>query len=251
VTLSGYGILVLVEIALAIPTFLSLVFIPAPYGRHARTGWGPTLPARLGWVLMESPASLFFAWAYLLGPRWSEPVPLALLALWQLHYLYRAFVFPLRMRSEGRRMPLLVPVMAIAFNLLNGWINARWISAVGIYPAGWFGDPRFLVGTTLFLAGFAMNVDSDRRLRALRAPGETGYRIPRGGAFEWISAPNYLGEIVEWTGWALASWSPAGLAFALYTFANLAPRAFSHHRWYRERFPDYPARRRALIPFLL
>jgi hypothetical protein len=24
-----------------------------------------------------------------------------------------------------------------------------------------------------------------------------------------------------------------------------------HHRWYRETFKDYPAKRRALIPFLL
>jgi protein-S-isoprenylcysteine O-methyltransferase Ste14 len=251
VTLPGYGTLVLLEIALAVPTFLSLLFVVAPYGRHARQGWGPTLPARAGWILMESPASLFFLWVYFLGPRWSEPVPLALLALWQTHYLYRAFVFPLRMRATGRRMPLAIPAMAIGFNVLNAWINARWLSAVGTYPAGWFSDPRFLVGTALFLLGFAVNVDSDRRLRALRAPGQTGYSIPRGGAFELVSAPNYLGEIVEWTGWAIASWSPAGLAFALYTFANLAPRAFSNHRWYRERFPDYPARRRALIPFLL
>ena len=88
-------------------------------------------------------------------------------------------------------------------------------------------------------------------LRKLRAPGETGYRIPHGGAFELVTAPNYLGEIIEWTGWAIASWSPAGLAFAVYTVANLAPRAVSHHRWCRERFPEYPARRKALVPFLL
>ena len=90
-----------------------------------------------------------------------------------------------------------------------------------------------------------------RHRRRLRAPGETGYNIPRGGAFEWISCPNYLGELVEWTGWALASWSPAGLAFAVYTAANLVPRALSHHDRYRDRFPEYPPRRSALIPFLL
>jgi len=62
---------------------------------------------------------------------------------------------------------------------------------------------------------------------------------------------DYLGEIVEWTGWAVATWSLAGLAFALYTAANLAPRALSHHAWYRARFPEYPPSRRALVPFLL
>jgi protein-S-isoprenylcysteine O-methyltransferase Ste14 len=95
-----------------------------------------------------------------------------------------------------------------------------------------------------------LNKQADRTLRKLRGPGETGYKIPRGGAYTWVSCPNYLGEIVEWLGWALATWSPAGLAFAAYTAANLVPRALANHRWYRERFPDYPAERRAVIPYL-
>jgi 3-oxo-5-alpha-steroid 4-dehydrogenase 1 len=103
----------------------------------------------------------------------------------------------------------------------------------------------------LFAGGLLLNATSDLVLRGLRRPGETGYRIPRGGAFDWVSCPNYLGEIVEWAGWALATWSLPGLAFAVYTTANLAPRAVSHHRWYQERFPDYPRQRSALVPFLL
>ncbi len=249
--LDTYGWLVALEFALAIPTLLSLVFVTAPYGRHARTGWGPSIPARVGWIVMESPAVWFFVLVYLQGEGALRPVPLVFLAMWQLHYVYRSFVFPFLIRAEGRRMPVTIPAMAFLFNLLNNYVNARWISSVGSYDVAWLADPRFLVGAALFLSGFALNVVSDRTLRNLRAPGETGYRIPRGGAFEYVTAPNYLGEIVEWTGWAIATWSPAGLAFAVYTFANLAPRALSHHRWYRERFPDYPAERKALVPFLL
>ncbi len=59
-----------------------------------------------------------------------------------------------------------------------------------------------------------------------------------------------LGEIVQWAGWALATWSAAGLAFCSLTIANLAPRARSNQRWYRSEFPDYPHDRRALIPYL-
>jgi protein-S-isoprenylcysteine O-methyltransferase Ste14 len=66
-----------------------------------------------------------------------------------------------------------------------------------------------------------------------------------------VSSPNYLGEIVQWTGWAIATWSLGGLAFALYTAANLAPRALDNHRWYQDHFDDYPPRRRALIPYLV
>jgi len=85
----------------------------------------------------------------------------------------------------------------------------------------------------------------------LRKPGETGYKVPRGWLYEYVTCPNYLGEIIEWLGFALATWSLPGLAFALYTAANVGPRAFAHHRWYRERFPDYPKHRKVLIPFLL
>jgi len=247
---TSYRSLVLLEFALAVPTFLSLVFIPAPYGRYSRGGWGWSLAARWGWILMESPAPVFFAVVYFRGAHALSPSPLALFALWQLHYLYRAFLFPLRMREGARRMPVAIAAMAVAFNLLNAFVNARYVSTLGSYPPAWLADPRFLLGALVFLGGFALNVASDRTLRGLRAPGETAYRIPRGGAFEWVSCPNYLGEMVEWAGWAVASWSLAGLAFAVYTAANLAPRAFAHHAWYRRQFADYPARRRALIPFV-
>ena len=57
---------------------------------------------------------------------------------------------------------------------------------------------------------------------------------------------------MEWIGWAILTWSLAGVAFAVYTAANVGPRAFTNHRWYLEKFGDeYPKERRALIPFLL
>jgi hypothetical protein len=36
----------------------------------------------------------------------------------------------------------------------------------------------------------------------------------------------------------------------VWTAANLVPRAVANHRWYREKFSEYPARRKALIPLL-
>jgi steroid 5-alpha reductase family enzyme len=245
-----YRALVVLELALAVPTFVGLRFITAPYGRYRRAGWGPTVPARVAWIVMESPAPLLFAAVYATGAHRADLVPLLLLVLWQLHYVHRTFIYPFEMRA-GTRMPVGVIAMAIVFNVLNAYVNAHWIAAVGSYPHAWLADPRFLAGTAMFLGGLALNITSDRALRRLRGPGESGYRVPRGGAFEWVSCPNYLGEMVEWAGWALATWSLAGLAFAAYTTANLAPRALTHHDWYRERFPDYPPRRRALIPYVL
>jgi steroid 5-alpha-reductase/3-oxo-5-alpha-steroid 4-dehydrogenase 1 len=242
--------LVWTMLGLALMTFLALLYITAPYGRHQRRGWGPELPARLGWVVMESPAVLLFAWIYSLGSHRGSAAALAMLAVWQFHYVQRTFVFPFRMRNRGKRMPAVIALLALVFNCLNAYINARWISHLASYGDTWLADPRFLAGLFLFAAGWLINQRADAVLFRLRRPGESGYKIPRGGLYELVACPNYLGELVEWFGWAMLTWSTAGLAFALYTAANLVPRALSHLRWYRETFPDFPARRKALIPFL-
>jgi steroid 5-alpha reductase family enzyme len=136
----------------------------------------------------------------------------------------------------------------------NAYLNARFITHFATYPpgwtAGWLTDPRFVGGVALFLVGFAINQHADEVLRKLRGPSEQGYKIPEGGLYRFVSAPNYFGELVEWSGFALAAWSPAGLAFAVWTAANLVPRAWANHRWYRRTFPEYPTARRALVPFL-
>jgi protein-S-isoprenylcysteine O-methyltransferase Ste14 len=235
----------------AAATAVALLFTTAPYGRFLRDGWGPTLPSTAGWMLMELPAVLTIAVCFLLGDRTSNPLAIVFLGLWELHYVYRTLVFPFRRRGGRRPMPLGVVLLAVLFNVWNGYLNGRWLFALGP-PRGveWFGDPRFIVGAAMFLIGLGINFHSDNILLKLRAPGETRYEIPRGGLFRFVSAPNYLGELLEWTGWALATWSLAGLSFAVFTAANLAPRAWSNHRWYRERFADYPEERRALIPFV-
>ena len=238
-------------LALAVVTFVALQVVNAPYGRHQRSGWGPTIPNRVAWILMESPAVLLFAALFFAGEHRFETVPLVLLGLWMLHYVQRTFIFPFRIRGEGKRMALSIAAMGFGFNVLNAYVNARWISHFGEYGSAWLTDPRFLAGAALMLAGWLINIHSDTILIHLRAPGETGYKIPRGGLYRWISCPNYFGELLEWLGWALATWSTAGLAFAVYTMANLVPRARAHHLWYREKFEDYPPQRRAVIPFIL
>jgi protein-S-isoprenylcysteine O-methyltransferase Ste14 len=201
---------------------------------------------------MEAPSPILMTFLFLAGDRRTSLPALVFLALWLLHYVNRAFVFPLRLRGRHKPMPLLVALLAFHFNLVNGYLNGRGLFSFGPERGpDWLADPRFLAGTALFLAGFAINLHADAVLRALRAPGETGYKIPRGGLYRLISCPNYFGEIVEWIGFALATWSLPALTFAVWTIANLLPRSVANHRWYRERFPDYPPERRALLPFVL
>src|SRR5262249_30176209 len=96
---------------------------------------------------------------------------------------------------------------------------------------------------------------ADHVLRVLRTRdevkrGERVYRIPLGGLFRWVTNASYLAELVLWAGFALFTWSPGGVYIFAIRAATLVPRAISTHRWYRERFPDYPVERRALIPFV-
>ncbi len=76
------------------------------------------------------------------------------------------------------------------------------------------------------------------------------YRIPRGGLFTYVSCANYFGELVQWGGWALATWSYAALLWWLFALSTFIPRARATHAWYHERFPEYPSERKALIPFV-
>ncbi len=229
----------------------AIFFVTVPYGRHSRPGWGRLVQGRWGWFLMESPSLFVFALFFVLGPHNRSLSAVVLCLLWSGHYVQRSLIYPFLIRSRRRSVPLSVVIMAVVFTSMNGYLNARWLFRFsGGVPASWFGDARFVAGAALFIAGLAVNIHSDGLLRRLRAPGESGYKIPRGGLFRYVSCANYLGEIVEWFGWALASWSLPGLAFALWTAANLAPRARSHHLWYRRTFLDYPPSRKALIPFL-
>lgn len=243
--------LVMLVLALAAQTFLLLLVVNAPYGRFTRSGWGPTLPSRTAWIIFESPASLLFVVIFALGDHAGDTTPLVLLCLWQFHYALRAFVYPLRMRDTGKRIPLLIVVMAILFNVLNVYVNARWISQLGTYSDDWLTTWPFVCGTFCFLAGWMINQHADRTLIRLRRHGHDGYQIPYGGLYRWVSCPNYLGEILTWSGWAIATWSLAGLSFAVFTAANLLPRAIATHDWYRDRFENYPAERRAILPLVL
>jgi protein-S-isoprenylcysteine O-methyltransferase Ste14 len=236
---------------LAVVTFIALFFVTAPYGRHVRAGWGPTLSDKLAWVIMEAPAALAFAAFFVIGQETYTVAALVFLCLWELHYVYRAFIYPLRLRRSKRQMPISVVGLGFLFNVVNGYLNGRYLSTFsGGYTSEWLTDVRFVVGLGLFVGGYLINHQADRTLLKLRDRGEASYKIPQGGFYRWVSCPNYLGEIVEWLGWAVMTWSLSGLAFAVWTSANLAPRARTHHAWYRAEFPDYPAERKALVPGL-
>src|SRR4030042_3776173 len=244
-----FNILLVGWFVLAVAIFVALFYGARPYGRHLRSSWGPKIGDRLGWISMEAPASLVFIICFVVGTYSSTITALVFLVLWEAHYIHRAFIYPFSRRSGVSSMSLVVVSFGFWFNAANAYLNGRYVFTLpGGYTNEWLATPQFIGGLVRFLTGFIINRRADHILRNLREPDESGYEIPYGGLYRWISCPNYFGEIVTWVGWAMATWSLPGLAFAVWTIANLAPRARAHHIWYREHFSDYPTGRKALMP---
>lgn len=249
-----YDITLIVMTALAPVVFIALQFVTAGYGVMYTKKWGPVVGNRLGWVLMEAPVFAAMVLLWVLSPRASMTAPAVMASLFLFHYFQRSFIFPFMIKGKGK-MPLAVIAMGIFFNLINAYLIGGWLfymSPADMYPVSWLWHPEFVVGTLIFFAGMAINLHSDHIIRHLRRPGDTGHYIPRGGMFRYVTSANYLGEFVEWCGFAILTWSWAGAVFALWTFANLAPRARSLHRRYLSEFGDQYAslHRKYILPFL-
>lgn len=231
-------------------SFPVLFFFTASYGRHAtKIQWG--VPYNLGWFIMEIPPITIVPTVFFLGDYSTETAPLVIISIWIAHYTYRSLMFPFLLKGKDKVKPGAAVIVGFVFNSINGFAIAYGLGHIAShFTSDWLHDPRFIVGALMMVAGFSINFHSDHVLRTLRKPGETGYKIPYGGFYRWVSSPNYLGEIIEWTGFAIATWFLPGVAFMVFTISNLFPRAFAHHRWYLQNFPDYPKNRKAIIPFL-
>jgi len=248
---SGFQAILLIWAGIAIGVFFLLLKITAPYGRHANANWGPLISNKWGWLFMELPV-LIVLWLNLF-PHFNSinPVSFIMIGLFCLHYVNRIFIFPFRIHTKGKKMPLIIMLSAVCFNLVNGFSIGYYFSHFAKYSGDWFADPRFIIGIILFFSGLYINVKSDNLLIHLRKSGETDYKIPKGWLFEKISCPNLFGELLEWFGFAILCWNLPALVFLTWTAANLVPRALSHHRWYKEKFSNYPPGRKAMIPFFV
>lgn len=251
VTIANFNVFVLIWIGIAVLIFPIVLFITAPYGRHSKSNWGPMINNRLGWIIMEFPALLLFVWMVLSSKGINNLIVIIAFTLGLTHYIHRSLIFPFRIKTKNKKMPVLIMLFAFIFNFVNGFINGYWLGNFASYTVDWLFDIRFIIGVLLFITGFVINQFHDRILINLRKNSINGYQIPYGGLFKYISCPNFLGEIIEWIGFAVLVWSLPALAFFVWTFINLVPRAVDHHKWYKKQFPDYPDKRRAIIPGIL
>ena len=159
--------------------------------------------------------------------------------LFCLHYTHRVMVFPFAIQSRNP-VPLHIASLASLYCCFNGLLQScaslvivdgciRALALTDTMPDSQF--PRItsllailyqkaqltssvaliLGGAILFYFGMAVNVMSDYHLIKLRKITKHEYAIPKGMFFKYLSAPNYVGEMVEWLGY--------GLCMAGYTLA--------------------------------
>jgi hypothetical protein len=248
---STFNYIALGWMIIAIVLFPFLLKINPPYGRYTDKSWGPMINNKLSWFFMEIPSFAMILWFLYNTPNMENKLVLTAYILWIIHYFNRAFIFPLRLRTKKKKMPLAIMLSGAFFNIINAWLNGYWLANFAPdTPIDLLDTPHYIIGTAIFIVGFLINQYHDTLLIQLRK-FNTGYKIPNGGLFKYVSCPNYLGEILEWTGFAIMCWNLPALSFAIWTMANLIPRALSHHRWYNSKFEHYPKSRKALVPFIM
>ena len=253
ILLSTYNTFLVVMAIIALFVFVALFFFEAGYGYLFDRRYGPPVPNKVGWVLMESPVFVMMCILWAFSDRQWDAVPLTLFAMFHFHYFQRSFIFPMLMRGNSK-MPLGIVLLGMIFNTLNACMQGGWIFyfAPQDYYANWFDKPFIYIGFAVFAIGMFINWQADYIIRHLRKEGDTRHYIPKGGMFRYVSSANYFGEIVEWTGFAIASWSWAGVVFVWWTFANLAPRSASLYKRYEREFGEEftSLGRKRIIPFI-
>lgn len=246
--------------AMAVIVFVALFFLKAGYGYLSNSKWGPAIGNKTAWVLMEAPAFLFLLYytvrfALSGADTGNSKLVLYIMAgLFLLHYFQRSFIFPFLMRGKSK-MPVAVMLMGVTFNTLNAYMIGGWLygeAPAGMYTTEWLSSPQFIIGLIVFFTGMGINMHSDHVIRNLRKPGDTRHYIPRKGLYKYVTSANYFGELTEWIGYAILTWSPAGVLFAVWTFANLGPRAKSLTEKYEQEFGDEYKKlnKKHIIPFV-
>ena len=226
--------------ALAAVVFVVLFFVDAGYGKMISHRWGPAISNKAAWVLMEAPVFIVLLVLFLRSTRPVEVGALLCFLCFELHYFQRSFVFPFLLKGKSK-MPLSIMFMGMIFNTVNGWIQGQWLfylSPEGMYGPAWLHTPQLWIGMVIFFVGMAINIHSDYIIRHLRQSGDTRHYLPHGGMYDYVTSANYLGEIIEWTGYAIMTWSAAGLLFVVWTCANLVPRANSIYKRYQVEFAN-------------
>mmetsp|Transcript_347 Transcript_347/g.622 ORF Transcript_347/g.622 Transcript_347/m.622 type:complete len:265 (-) Transcript_347:233-1027(-) len=247
-----------VQVLLCASTYSAERLDPSPYSKFApiaKAGkkMGPSIPSRIGMLIIYSPA-LVLAWLQCLVPgAWgTASVPGLVSVMLCIHFLKRVLEVLLLHRYSGGMPSGMACMIGVFYSLGALLVNAAVrTEAAGHTATGPPGLAAWL-GALVFAVGQAGNFYHHWLLARLRKDGakSTGYAVPQGGLFPCVNSPHYLFELVAWYGIAVAASQLNVLLLAVSTTGYLAGRSVSATEWYRKTIQGFPASRRNLVPFL-
>ena len=112
-----------------ITLFVLLRFKPKTYGRNRNVKL-ISINNTLGWFLMEIPAVFLMPYFMLSGSLVSNNVVLFFLLLYIIHYINRSVIFPFRLKTKGKKIPIQIVCSALLFNLLNTYFIGHYFGSL-------------------------------------------------------------------------------------------------------------------------
>lgn len=202
------------------------------------------IPTRLGmFIIYSTPliALVVSALSYLLHPTLIQACVFGALFI---HFSKRFLETQLLHIFSGPVGIFTVLVAASFYSLaafMIGYLNHQPLPAL---------DNWFYLGLVLFPVGIVGNFVHHKILANLRRDKQD-YFIPEGCLFRLMVCPHYLFEIITWLGIALMSRHLAAFLAVGFMLAYLSARSLRTLDWYREKFPNFPSDRKAILPFIL
>ena len=135
---------------------IALIVLPinliykAPYGKHSTKKWGKSIDNKTGWILMELPALLTCPLIYF---TITEEINLnvVFIVLWIIHYFNRTIIYPLRIKTKGKKIPIAIVASAFFFNMVNGVFNGYFLTLVQFESISEF---YLILGFIIFIGCF-------------------------------------------------------------------------------------------------
>lgn len=214
------------------------------YSKFAKGAkFGIDVPSRLGMFLLYFPAFAYGYYRYNTGHGKRADLIASMILV---HFLKRCLECLFLHKYSGK-MPLASSAFISFFYTLLAF---GCMHVVEKMPQSGFEEWTEVYGIRLFIVGISGNFYHHWLLATLRKPGEKGYKIPRGGCFEFVAAPHYFFELIGWYGITLASQHSLVGLFAIAMSIYLFDRAIGQSEWNRRKIRGYPKSRKNIIPFL-
>ena len=93
-----------------------------------------------------------------------NPFVILIVFIWFLHYFNRSIIFPLRINTKKKRIPILIVLSAFTFNTINGLFNGYHVQ-INVSETNIF-EFNIMLGVLIFFIGMIINVTSCEELCA-------------------------------------------------------------------------------------